>query len=169
MNKIIFLILFVLSINIVCSQNVTHSIWGLQGFNRVGFYNDLSYKLSYSNHQLCLGARYYTFDDFFEKNTIGLSLGYDYKIESKSEKIFFFTGVYTSIFNEKKSNAKVNLITAMLTNGIGIKIFNQFAFFYQLGIGVVSNKTTITQYNTTTKYQFYNYEMALGFSYHFNQ
>ena len=137
------------------------------GYNRIGFYIEPAFRFNIKNHRGKIGLRYYTFDNFFEKNTIGLAAAYDYKFDGKNDKTFFYTGVSTAFFKENKSTAQVYLTELMLTNGVGVNFFKRFSFFYQLGLGVALNKSILTNIGETTKNQYYNYEMALGLAYHF--
>jgi hypothetical protein len=163
-----FVVIILLScININWAQSHNESILITNGYDRIGFYTEPAFRFNINNHRGKIGLRYYTFDNFFEKNTIGLSAAYDYKFESKNKNTFFYIGISSAFFKENKTTAQVYLTELMLTNGIGINFLTNFSFFYQLGLGVALNKSILISVGETTTNQYYNYEMALGIAYHF--
>jgi len=169
MKRITLIIWMLLLKGIGFSQNHSQSVLITNGYNRIGFYTEPAFRFNINNHRGKIGLRYYTFDNFFEKNTVGMSVGYDYKFEGKKDKTFFYSGIYGAFFKENKTTTQVYLSELMLTNGIGINFFKNFSFFYQLGLGVALNKSILIAVGETTKNQYYNYEMALGFAYHFKR
>lgn len=164
--KFFFLILFLL-FRWSFAQSNQQSVLIINGYNRIGFYTEPAFRFNINNHRGKIGVRYYTFDNFFEKNTLGLSIAYDYKFEGKNDKTFFYSGISGAFFKENKTTAQVYLSEIMLTNGVGINFFKQFTFFYQLGLGIAINKSILVNIGETTTNQYYNYEMALGLAYHF--
>ncbi|MGV6861073.1 MAG: hypothetical protein ACWA41_04840 [Putridiphycobacter sp.] len=167
MRLFVFVILF--SAFSTFAQTKNEFVQLTNGYNRVGFYVQPDFKFQIQQHQVKLGLRYYTWDNFFEKNTIGLACGYQYVFDSKSEKQYFYTGLSTAFFKENKSTAQVYLSEFMITNGVGFKFFDNWSFYYQLGMGVLINKALIYQPEIISKYEYYNYELALGIAYHLNR
>jgi len=166
--RFLFSIILLLCVNINWSQSNNESVLLTNGYDRIGFYIEPAFRFNINNHRGKIGLRYYTFDNFFEKNSVGLSAAYDYKFEGKNNKTFFYTGISSAFFKENKTTAQVYLTELMLTNGIGINFLKNFSFFYQLGLGVALNKS-ILLYGGETNNQYYNYELALGFAYHFKR
>jgi hypothetical protein len=134
------------------------------GYNRIGFSHTVSGKYHFNNHQIKLGACYYSFDNLFIKNTIGPQLSYAYLTESKSGKSYFYNGLSATIFREKRNLSTVNLKDIMLVNGIGLKFFKKWTFTYQLGMGIAFIKNNLNT-GVNSENQYYNYEMAIGISY----
>ncbi len=165
--KFFFLLILLLFFRWSLAQSNNQSVLLTNGYNRIGFYIEPAFRFNINNHRGKMGLRYYTFDNFFEKNTLGLSVAYDYKFEGKNDRTFFYTGISGAFFKENKTSAQVYLSEIMLTNGVGFKFFNRFSFFYQLGLGVAINKSILITVGETTSNQYYNYEMALGLAYHF--
>jgi hypothetical protein len=165
-----FVVIILLSyVNINWAQTNKESILLTNGYDRIGFYTEPAFRFNINNHRGKIGLRYYTFDNFFEKNTIGLSAAYDYKFEGKNDKTFFYIGISSAFFKENKTTAQVYLTELMLSNGFGINFLNNYSFFYQLGLGIALNKSILIDVGETTTNQYYNYEMALGFAYHFKR
>jgi len=148
-------------------QNVKHIAQFSTGYNRIGFYNELAYKIDAYQHQLKIGGRHYTFDNFFEKNTIGISLDYTYQIQSRGKHFYFYPGVSYTFFKEHKTNVVVNLTDIKLISGVGFKIYKGLSIYYQLGFGVLDAKSELKKKNETVKANYFNYEMAFGLSYRF--
>jgi len=166
MAKTLFILFFCLLINIVnYAQNTTHGILFKTGYNRIGFYNNLSYQFNYKQHQITIGPKHYTLDNFFEKNTIGLFLGYGYIIEAKNKKTFFKPSIEASFFKENKSSGYLNLKDFQLSNKIGYYITQNINIGYTLGFGVILANSKNN--NGFYKAEYYNYEMALSVGYHF--
>lgn len=166
--RFLFSIILLLCVNINWSQSNNESVLLTNGYDRIGFYIEPAFRFNINNHRGKIGLRYYTFDNFFEKNSVGLSAAYDYKFEGKNNKTFFYTGISSAFFKENKTTAQVYLTELMLTNGIGINFLKNFSFFYQLGLGVALNKSILLSGGETNN-QYYNYELALGFAYHFKR
>jgi hypothetical protein len=164
-NRILILLLF-LSYN-GFSQFVNHNTQVSTGYNRVGFYNEWSYKLGLKNHYLKFGARHYTFDNFFEKNTIGFSFDYTKRIDSKKEKVYFYPGVSLSLFTEDKTNAKLSLKDYKIISGIGFNIVKKLSVYYQIGFGILDATSNLKMVNEIVKINYFNYEMVFGLSYRF--
>lgn len=149
------------------AQSVNHKAQLTTGYNRIGFYNEVSYKFGVKKHELKFGARHYTFDNFFEKNTIGLSIDYLNKFYSKNEKLFFYPGVSFSIFKEQKSNAKVTLTDYKVITGLGYTFYRGMSLYYQLGFGILDTRAQLKVVDELVKINYFNYEMAIGISYRF--
>lgn len=164
-NRVLILIIF-LSYN-GWSQFVNHNAQISTGYNRIGFYNELSYKLGLKEHYLKFGARHYTFDNFFEKNTIGFSFDYTKQINSKQGKFYFYPGVSLSFFVEDKTHAKLSLQDYKLLNGIGFNILKNVSIYYQLGVGIIDATSQLKIVNERVKINYFNYEMVFGLSYRF--
>lgn len=164
-NSVLILFLF-MSYNGI-SQFVNHNTQLSTGYNRVGFYNELSYKLGLKKHYFKFGARHYTFDDFFEKNTIGFSFDYTRKFDSENKKVYFYPGVSMSFFVEDKTHAKVSLKDYKLISGIGVNIVKKLSIYYQLGFGVLDATSNLKMVNEIVKINYFNYEMVFGLSYRF--
>jgi|GEM_PF-1647256 len=166
MKKIVWILLFFVSYNGI-SQSISHNAQITTGYNRIGFYNELSYKLGIKNNFLKFGARHYTFDNFFEKNTIGFSFDYSKKIDSKNEKFYFYPGVSFSVFSENKTNANVVLKDYKVISGIGFNSFKKISIYYQLGFGVLAATSKLKSVDEVVKINYFNYEMVFGLSYRF--
>jgi len=137
------------------------------GFNRIGFYNDLAFKFEIKYHQVNLGLRHYTLDNFFEKNTVGMSIGYKYIIHGQNNKFYFYPGLNTSFFKENKSIGQVFLSDFKLINGVGVNFNPKWSLFYQLGLGVLKTRAELIVNQGVSKIDYFNYEIALGISYSF--
>jgi len=166
MRNIVWILLLFVSYN-GFSQLVSHNTQISTGYNRIGFYNELSYKLGMKNNLLKFGARHYTFDNFFEKNTVGFSLDYSRTIDSKNENFYFYPGVSFSVFSENKTNANVVLKDYKLINGIGFNIVKKISIYYQLGFGVLDVTSKLKSADEVVKINYFNYEMVFGLSYRF--
>lgn len=165
MKKVV--LVFVLSVvtNIAFSQAKYHFIDLSTGFNRIGFYNEIGYKFELNCHQLKIGARHYTLDNFFETNAIGMDLRYGYKVLSQNQRLYFCPGVSATFFKEKKNNANVTLSDIKLVNQLGINLKNSWSVFYELGMGVIMVKSDLINVNEISNLEYFNYEISLGVSY----
>jgi len=137
------------------------------GFNRIGFYNDFAFKFEIKQHQINLGLRHYTLDNFFEKNTVGMSVGYKYIIHAQNNKFYFYPGINANFFKENKSIGQVFLSDFKLISGVGLNLNHKWSLFYQLGLGVVKTRSELVITEIITKVDYFNYEIALGISYSF--
>jgi hypothetical protein len=163
-RKILFVCVLFYSFNNLAQQTI-HNIELSAGFNRIGFFNQASFKIDIKNNQFKLGLRHYTIDNFFEKNTIGMSLGYNYKVTSKSNKTYFYPGVNTAFFIENKTNSRVFISDYKLINGIGVNLNSKWSLYYQLGFGVVTTKTYVIDIGDVISVPYFNYEMLFGVCY----
>jgi hypothetical protein len=166
MKKVALILMFSAAFNCF-SQNTNESLALRTGFNRVGFYNSFGFVGDIKNHQINVGLRHYTLDNFFEKNTIGLDLGYQYLINAKNEKFYFYPGISTSFFRENKTQAIVYLTDLKLINGVGINLNEKWSLNYQLGVGVLFIKSNLYDIGEVNKIEYYNYEMSFGINYRF--
>lgn len=167
MKNILFYITILITSFSGVSQGTNESLTLKTGFNRIGFYNSLSFIGDFNNHQINLGLRHYNLDNFFEKNTIGLDVGYQYLIASKNDKFYFYPGVSTSFFRENKTQAIVSLTDLKLINGVGINLNEKWSLNYQLGAGVLLTKSILHNIGEVNKIEYYNYEMSFGINYRF--
>jgi hypothetical protein len=163
-NTSLFFVLC-LVINVTFGQTKNHFIDLSTGFNRIGFYNELGYKFEINSHQLKIGARHYTLDNFFEKNTVGASLAYSYLVRGTSNKFYFYPGINISFFNENKNNANVILSEYKLVNGFGYNFNKRWSLSYQLGFGVILTKSHLPNFEEPIRLEYFNYELAVGLSY----
>jgi len=166
MKNIVWTLLFFISYNGI-SQSISHNAQISTGYNRVGFYNELSYKLGIKNHVFKFGARHYTFDNFFENNTVGFSIDYSRTIDSKNEKLYFYPGASFSVFFENKTKANVVLMDYKLINGVGFNIVKKISIYYQLGVGILDVTSRLKDVDEVVKINYFNYEMVFGLSYRF--
>lgn len=150
------------------AQNSNHNVQGATGYNRIGFYNELSYKFGVKQNYFKFGARHYTIDNFFETNAIGGSVDYMYHLNSKNDKFYFYPGASFTFFTENKSNAKIVLNDFKLINGVGYNAFKGFSVYYQMGFGIVDVKSKLTQIEKIVKINYFNYEMVFGINYRFS-
>ena len=167
MKNRILIFLFFLSYN-GFSQYVNHTAEISTGYNRIGFYNELSYKLGLKSHNLKFGGRHYTLDNFFEKNIIGLSFDYTKIIVSNNEQLYFYPGVSISCFIEDKSHAKVILKDFKVISGIGVNIVKNLSVYYQIGFGILDVSSNLKIVGEIVKFNYFNYEMVFGLSYCFS-
>ena len=167
MKKWIFVFFFFL-IGTAHAQKIQNTFQIKTGYNRIGFFNELGYKLDVKHHQFKLGLRHYTLDNFFEKNTVGLSVDYAYQFRSENDRYFFYPGISTAFFVENKTNARVFNYDYKLINGIGVNLNSNWALFYQIGFGVVSAKSKLMLNDEVVAVAYFNYELALGINYRFN-
>jgi len=163
--NVLILLVFVCSTGF--SQLINHNVQVSTGYNRIGFFNEASYKLGIKNNYLKLGARHYTFDTFFEKNTIGASIDYTYHVNSKNDKFYFYPGISFSVFSEIKTNIKLIVKDYKLINGIGYNGIKNLSIYYQLGFGVIDATSTVNKVDEIVKINYFNYEMVFGLCYRF--
>jgi hypothetical protein len=162
-NRILFLTLF-FSFNGI-SQLLNHNAQVSTGYNRVGFYNEMSYKLGLKQHYLKFGARHYTLDNFFVKNVVGFSFDYTKIIDANNKKMYFYPGVSMSFFVENKSHAKVVLNDYKVISGIGINCVKNLSVYYQIGFGILDVTSNLKMVDEIVKINYFNYEMVFGLSY----
>jgi len=166
MGKLVYILFFFISF-VGYSQKLNHNAQLSTGYNRVGFYNELSYKIGSKNHLVKIGVRHYTFDNFFEKNTIGLSIDYSYMLNSKNDKFYFYPGASFTVFSEDKDHVVAVLKEYKLINGIGYNIIKNLSFYYQLGFGIIDVKSKLKDVEEVVKINYFNYEMVFGLNYRF--
>ncbi len=164
-NKVFILLLFVSFTG--GTQLISHRAQVSTGYNRIGFFNEISYKIGLKNNYLKLGIRHYTFDNFFEKNTIGGAIDYTYQLHSKNGNLHFYPGLSFTVFSENKSNAKVTLKDYKLINGIGYNGIKNLTIYYQLGFGILDATSVLKSIDEIVKINYFNYEMVFGLSYRF--
>ena len=168
MNKFRLSILFIsFAVFLSTAQSNNEYLQLSTGYNRIGFYNDLAFKFEIKQHQISFGLRHYTLDNFFEKNTIGMSLGYNYIIHAQNEKFYFYPGISTGFFKENKSYAQVYLTDLKLINGVGYNISKHWSINYQLGLGVLKTKSYLVNVGEVSKIDYFNYEISVGLTYRF--
>ena len=163
---ILLLLLLSLSSNAQMSQKYLQAT---TGFNRIGFFNEAGFKIGIKNNQFKLGLRHYTLDNFFEKNTVGLSMDYYYQLFSKDNKYYFYPGISTVFFMENKTNAQVFNYDYKLINGVGVNLNVNWSLFYQIGFGITTTRAHLLNSTDVTKVDYFNYELGLGVSYRFNK
>ena len=59
------------------------------GFNRIGLYVDQTLNFDLNNNQFDFGLRFYGPDFVFERDIIGLSIGYSHNFYTQNHSIYF--------------------------------------------------------------------------------
>ncbi len=163
MRKLFFLFLFISTISNSQTQIGTSF---KTGFDRVGLYFDQTLNFDLNDNQFDFGLRYYGPDFVFEKNIVGLSLGYTYNFYPKNSRFYLGPGIAGSFFHENKTSTEFYLSNFIIHNRIGYCLSPRWSVFGSTGFGMVVDKINsyITGESQTVGY--FNYEITLGIKYY---
>jgi hypothetical protein len=156
----IFLLLFTIHIFAQKSAGIQLN----SGLNRVGVFYAFALYGNLQNHHLSLGARFYEPDIFFEKNTLGLSLNYGYRLHLK-QKFKLLIGANMNCFREKKTEALVYLLDTKLLCSPEWYMGQHSTLFFNLGAGPVVSFTESKNIQNKNPFIYANYEIAIGIRY----
>ena len=118
-----------------------------------------------NDNQFDFGLRYYGPDFVFEKNIVGLSLGYSHHFYSKYRKFYFGPGISGSFFRENKTSTEFYLSNFMIQNKLGYCINAKWSVFGSTGFGMVVDKINSFVTGQSQTIGYFNYEIALGVKY----
>ena len=157
--------LFILIISLTATGQSQMGTSFKSGFNRIGLYFDQTLNFDIDNHQVDFGIRYYGPDFVFERNNIGMSIGYGYNFYSKNDQFYFGPSFSGSFFRENKTSTEFYLSDFIVQNKIGWNMGLRWSLFSNIGFGVVVNKINSYYSGGTQTFAYFNYEFSVGIKY----
>lgn len=163
MTRIVTLVLFLNLMTGAFSQPRKGTATVL-GFDRIGLYLNQSLSMDIGPNQLDFGLRYYGPDYVFERNIVGMSLGYGRILYDAGGKWIIIPGLQGAFFRENKTSTELYVSVINVQNRIGWRITPGLTLFAGTGFGIVINKTNSHVTGETYVNPYFNYVAELGLS-----
>lgn len=153
-----------LFLSIFCSSQTSFQLDTDVGLNRIGLLYDLSGHLTFKQHGMQLGLRFYGPDQVFVKDFPGIILGYNYCFAT-DKKWSALVGINISFFREQKGEIQFTLFDPKTALGVSWNWAKRFSSHAIAGIGYTFSNTSGGIIATKSNFSYLNYEFKIGISY----